>query len=306
MLTLIVRRILLAAPVIWAVLTVVFFSIHLVPGDPVTAILFGRGNAQDVVRLRHQLGLDRPLWQQYLTFMQGAAHFDFGNSISSQEPVSKLIWERLPYTAQLAGCAFVISVFFGVISGVIAAVFDRAPLGTFVTGLAVLGISIPDFFMGTMLALVFGVKLGWLPIAGDSGLSSLVLPSVTLAMLVTATVTRLIRATMLDIMQLDYVRTARAKGLRWRTVIVKHVLRNALIPVVTILGITLAGLLGGAVIVETVFARPGLGTLSIGAAQARDFPVVQGTAFFFAVVLIGANLLVDILYAVLDPRIRYS
>jgi peptide/nickel transport system permease protein len=306
MLTFIVRRFLIAIPVLWAVLTLVFFSIHLVPGDPVAAMLFGRGTASEILRLRHELGLDQPLWQQYLTFMGNATHLDFGTSLSAHQPVSALILERFPYTAQLALAAFVLSLIFGVSSGVLAATLNRTALGTIITSLAVLGISIPDFFLGTVLALVFGVQLQWLPVAGTTGWSSLVLPAVTLAILLTATMTRLIRATMVDIMGLDYIRTARAKGLTWWSVIVRHVLRNALIPVVTILGLTLAGLLGGAAIIEIVFARPGLGTLAINAAQARDFPVVQGTAFVFAVILIVANLLVDILYAFLDPRIRHA
>jgi peptide/nickel transport system permease protein len=306
MLTFIVRRFLIAIPVLWAVLTLVFFSIHLVPGDPVAAMLFGRGTASEILRLRHELGLDQPLWQQYLTFMGNATHLDFGTSLSAHQPVSTLILERFPYTAQLALAAFVLSLIFGVSSGVLAATLNRTALGTIITSLAVLGISIPDFFLGTVLALVFGVQLQWLPVAGTTGWSSLVLPAVTLAILLTATMTRLIRATMVDIMGLDYIRTARAKGLTWWSVIVRHVLRNALIPVVTILGLTLAGLLGGAAIIEIVFARPGLGTLAINAAQARDFPVVQGTAFVFAVILIVANLLVDILYAFLDPRIRHA
>ena len=302
----IVRRILIAIPVLWAVLTLVFFSIHLVPGDPVTVMLSGHGTKADVIRLRHELGLDRPLVQQYADFMRGAVHMDFGNSIVSQQPVSHEIWVRLPYTAELAGSAFVLALMVGVTSGILAAVFNRTLMGTAITGFAVLGISVPEFFLGTLLALLFGVYLGWLPVAGAQGFSSLVLPSVSLALAISATLTRLIRATMVDSMGQDYIRTARAKGVKRRTVLVRHVLRNALIPVATVMGLTMAYLLGGAAIIEIVFARPGLGTLAINAASARDFPVVQGTAFFFAVVLITANLLVDILYGFLDPRIRYS
>jgi ABC-type dipeptide/oligopeptide/nickel transport system permease component len=306
MTTFIIRRILIALPVLWAVLTLVFFSIHLVPGDPVSVMLFGHGTKQDIIRLRHELGLDQPLWTQYVSFMRGAIHFDFGNSITTQQPVAHEIWERLPYTAELAGSAFVLAVIFGLASGILAALFNRTVLGTAITTFAVLGISIPDFFLGTLLALLFGVYLGWLPVAGTQGFASLVLPSVSLALGLAAIETRLIRASMVDILGLDYVRTAKAKGVRWIVVVVRHVLRNALIPVVTILGLTLAYLLGGAAIIEIVFARPGLGTLAINAASARDFPVVQGTTFFFAVVLITANLLVDILYGFLDPRIRYA
>jgi len=168
------------------------------------------------------------------------------------------------------------------------------------------GISVPDFWLGTMLAVVFGVKLGWLPVAGTGGIANAVLPSVTLATVITATLTRLVRSSMVDVLGREYVRTARAKGIRDRAVMYKHVMRNTLIPVVTIFGLTLGGLLGGAVILENVFAWPGLGTLAVTAVTNRDFPVIQGTTFFFAVILIGANLLVDISYAFLDPRIHYS
>jgi peptide/nickel transport system permease protein len=302
----IIRRLLIAIPVIWTILTLVFFSIHLVPGDPVQVMLVGHGTAGDIARLRHELGLDRPLGEQYIDFMKGAVHMDFGKSITTQQSVSQEIFDRLPYTAQLAGCALVLSVVFGMTAGVFAAVLNRTPAGTLITALAVLGISIPEFFLATLLALLFGVKLNWLPVAGTQGFSSLVLPSISLALAIAAAQTRLIRATMVDVLGLDYVRTARAKGLPKRAVLVKHALRNALIPVVTILGLTLASLLGGAAIIEIVFNRPGIGTLAINAAGARDFPVVQGTAFFFAILLISANLLVDIIYAYLDPRIRYS
>jgi ABC-type dipeptide/oligopeptide/nickel transport system permease component len=305
-LTFIVRRILISIPVIWGVLTLTFFSIHLVPGDPVQVMLFGQGTAQDMIRLRHQLGLDKPIWEQYVNFISGAVHFDFGDSIISHQPVSHEILVRLPYTAQLAGCAFALALVFGLTAGVLAAVFSRGILGTLITAVTVLGISIPEFVLATLLALLFGVQLGWLPVAGTEGLRTLILPSVALALAITATVTRLTRTTLVDILGEDYIRTARAKGLRSWWVLVKHALRNALIPLVTVLGLTLAALLGGAVIIEIVFARPGLGQLAVNAANARDFPVIQGTTFFFALILITANLLVDILYAFLDPRIRYS
>jgi peptide/nickel transport system permease protein len=306
MTTFILRRILIVFPVLWAVLTLVFFSIHLVPGDPVRIMLGDNGTQQDYLRLRHEMGLDLPLWNQYIDFMRGAVHMDFGNSLFSRQPVWHEIWVRFPYTAELAGLAFLLSLMFGVTFGILAAIFNGTAIGTATTTLAVLGISIPDFFLGTLLALLFGVYLGWFPVAGAAGFSSLVLPSVTLALGLAASTTRLIRAAMVDIMSLDYVRTARAKGLRRRAVLGRHIFRNALIPVVTIKGLTIAYLLGGTAIVEIVFARPGLGTLAVNAAQSRDFPVMQGTVFFFAVILISANLLVDILYGFLDPRIHYS
>jgi len=304
--TYIIRRILVSIPVLWGVLTLVFTSIHLIPGDPAQVMLLGRGHPADVAALRHQLGLDRPLPVQYWDFLTHAAHLDFGTSIMSHQPVMQEIWARFPYTAELAVSAMVLATIFGVITGVFSATHNRRLSGTLVTGLAVLGISIPDFWLGTMLAVIFGVNLGWLPVAGTGGIANLVLPAVTLATVITATLTRLVRSSMVDILGREYIRTARAKGIRNRVVIYKHVMRNALIPVVTIFGLTLGGLLGGAVILENVFAWPGLGTLAVSAVTNRDFPVIQGTTFFFAVILIGANLLVDISYAFLDPRIHYS
>jgi peptide/nickel transport system permease protein len=304
--TYIVRRILVSIPVLWGVLTMVFVSVHLIPGDPAQVMLFGRGHPADVAALRHQLGLDRPLPVQYWDFLTHALRLDFGKSILSHQPVMQMIWDRFPYTAELAVCAMILGSIFGLITGVYSATHNRRLSGTLVTGVAVLGISIPDFWLGTMLAVIFGVRLGWLPVAGTGGISNLVLPSVTLAIVITATLTRLVRSSMVDVLGREYIRTARAKGVRNRIVIYKHVMRNALIPVVTIFGLTLGGLLGGAVILENVFAWPGLGTLAVSAVTNRDFPVIQGTTFFFAVLLIGANLLVDISYAFLDPRIHYS
>jgi peptide/nickel transport system permease protein len=306
MIAYIVRRILVSIPVLWGVLTLVFISVHLIPGDPAEVMLFGRGNAHDVQRLRHELGLDQPLPVQYWHFITHAMRLDFGRSIISHQPVFQEIWTRFPYTAELAASAMFLATVFGLITGILAATHNRTVLGTAITGVAVLGISVPDFWLGTVLAVVFGVKLGWLPVAGTGGILNLVLPSITLATVIAATLTRLIRAAVVDVLGMDFVRTARAKGVRKHMVIYKHALRNALIPVVTIFGLTIAGLLGGAVILENVFAWPGLGTLAVTAVTDRDFPVIQGTTFFFAVILIAANLLVDISYAFLDPRIRYS
>jgi peptide/nickel transport system permease protein len=304
--TYLIRRVLVSIPVLWGVLTLVFISIHLVPGDPAQVMLFGRGRPGDIVAMRHALGLDKPLLVQYWTFVSHAARLDFGSSIVSHQPVMQEIWDRFPYTAELAVSAMVLATIFGMVSGVFAATHNRTILGTSMTSLAVLGISVPDFWLGTMLALIFGVRLGWLPVAGTGGLINLVLPAVTLAIVVAANLTRLVRSSMVNILTMDYVRTARAKGVKRRVVVYKHVMRNALIPVITIFGLTLGGLLGGAVILENVFAWPGLGTLAITAVNNRDFPLIQGTTFFFAVILILANLLVDLSYAFLDPRIKYS
>lgn len=306
MTTYIVRRILISIPVLWGVMTATFLSYHLIPGDPVDIMLFGRGTAADRIRLRHELGLDKPITTQYWNFMKGAIHFDFGRSIVSRDTVWHEILVRLPNSLQLIVAAFVLSTIIGLVAGSVSAIYSRRSLGLSITGLSVLGISLPAYWVGTMLALIFGVELKILPVAGMGGFKNLILPAVTLAIPLSASLTRLVRSTMLQVLGMDYVRTAKAKGLRRIVITFKHVLRNAMIPVVTVLGLTLANLFGGAVIIENVFAWPGLGTLAVQAAGARDFPVIQGTVFFFAVVLIGANLLVDILYAVVDPRIHYS
>jgi len=306
MITYIIRRILIAIPLLWGVLTLVFVGVHLIPGDPATIMLFGRGTAQDVARLRHELGLDLPLPVQYWDFITHAVRLDFGRSIVSSQPVFDEIWSRWPSTLELVAVAMVLAILFGLLGGIIAAAFDQQPLGLGVTGLAILGISLPEFWVGTMLALIFGVKFGWLPVSGVGDWHNVVLPAVTLALGVAAGLVRLVRGALLDVLTMQYLRTARSKGVHGRAVLFRHALRNALIPVVTILGLTVAGLLGGVVIIENVFSWPGLGSLAVSAVAARDFPVVEGVTFFIAVILIAANLLVDISYAWLDPHIHYS
>jgi peptide/nickel transport system permease protein len=306
MLVFVVRRLALAVPVLWGVMTLVFLSIHLLPGDPAQIMLYGRGSANtaDVIALRHQLGLDRPLPAQYLSFMTGAIHLDFGTSISSKRPVFTEILDRFPTTLELAALAMLFSLLGGVLAGMVGAVFRLSPLGRIVTVGAILGISIPEFWSGPMLALFFGLKLGWFPVAGIGGIRYFILPAVTLAIGIGAFLARVVRASMSGVLGTDYVRTARAKGLPERIVLVSHALRNALIPAVTVVGLLIAGLLGGVVIVENVFALPGLGTLAVNAVMSRDFPVIEGTTFFFAAILIVANLLVDVSYGLVDPRIR--
>jgi len=306
MITYIIRRILIAIPLLWGVLTLVFVGVHLIPGDPAEIMLFGRGTAQDIARLRHELGLDLPLPVQYWDFITHAVRLDFGRSIVSSQPVFDEIWSRWPSTLELVAVAMVLAILFGLLGGIVAAAFDQHPLGLGVTGLAILGISLPEFWVGTMLALIFGVKFGWLPVSGIGDWHNVVLPAITLALGVAASLVRLVRGALLDVLTMQYLRTARSKGVRGRAVLFRHALRNALIPVVTILGLTVAGLLGGVVIIENVFSWPGLGSLAVSAVAARDFPVVEGVTFFIAVILIAANLLVDISYAWLDPRIHYS
>ncbi len=306
MLVFVVRRLLVAVPVLWGVMTLVFLSIHLLPGDPAQLMLYGRGNGNsaDVIALRHQLGLDQPLPVQYANFMKGAIHLDFGTSFASKRPVFTEIVDRFPTTLELAALAMAFGLVFGLIAGTSGAVFRLSPLGKTVTVIAILGISIPEFWSGPMLALFFGLKLGWLPVAGLGDFRNFILPPITLAIGISSFFARIVRASMAGVLGSDYVCTARSKGMTERIVITRHALRNALIPMITVVGLTIAGLLGGVVIVENVFALPGLGTLAVGAVMSRDFPVIEGTTFFFAAILITANLLVDISYGLVDPKIR--
>jgi peptide/nickel transport system permease protein len=306
MTTFIIRRILVTIPLLWFVVTIVFISVHLLPGDPAVVMLAGKGSSQDVIRLRHELGLDRPLLVQYWDFLQHIAHLDFGRSIRDGQPVWGEIMVRFPYTAELAASAMLLASVVGLLTGVLAAVLNRTPLGTGVSVVSVLGISVPDFWLGTMLALVFGVILKVLPVAGTGGWRNLVLPSVTLAVGIGAVLTRLVRSSLVDVLGADFIRTARAKGVGRSSVIFKHALKNALVPVITIYGLIVAYLLGGAVIVENVFAWPGLGTYVVEAVAVRDFPAIQAATFLFAVILITINLIVDVTYAFVDPRITVS
>jgi ABC-type dipeptide/oligopeptide/nickel transport system permease component len=307
MINYIVRRFLISIPVIWGVLTMTFFGFKLlVPGDPVDIMLFGRGTAADRVRLRAELGLNHPVIQQYWDFLKGAIHGDFGNSIYYRDSVFSEIMTRLPNTLELAFTALCIAVVFSLIFGVLSAVHNQSWTGTGITVAAVIGISIPGFWLGTVLALIVGVDLGWLPVAGLGDWHYLVLPALTLAIPEACGLTRLIRSSMVQTLHSEYVRTAKAKGVRKTLILYKHVLRNALLPLVTIFGLNLAALVGGALIIENVFSRPGMGTLIVQAVGNHDYPVIEGTTFFFAVILVAANLLVDITYAIVDPRISYS
>jgi peptide/nickel transport system permease protein len=305
--TFVIRRILVSIPLLWSVLTLTFFGFrYLVPGDPVDIMLFGRATAADKLRLRHELGYDQPIVTQYWNFIKGAAHLDFGNSVYSHDSVYHEIAVRFPTTLKLAAGALLLAILFGFTSGILSAILNRSPVGSAITTFAVFGFSVPEFVLGTIGGLVFGVQLHLLPVAGEGGLQYWVLPCSCLALGLASSLTRLIRAAMLDVLGQDYVRTARAKGVHRSVIIVKHVLRNALLPIITLLGLSVAGLLSGAVIIENVFALQGLGTLTLKAVSQRDFPVVEGTTFFFAILLITANLLVDVTYAFIDPRIHYS
>ena len=275
-------------------------------GDPARAAMGQRADPEALERLRREYALDRPLPVQYATWIGRLARGDLGTSFREQRPVAEVLAERLPATIRLALAATLVAVVFGVAAGALAAVRPGSALDHALMGAAVLGISTPVFWLGMMLALVFAVTLGWLPVSGYGGgsLAHLVLPALTLGALHTGTVARMTRSSLLEVVRQDYVQTARAKGLPERVVLGKHALRNALIPVVTVIGIGLADLLVGAPLTETVFAWPGLGRLLVAAVGQRDLPVVMGAVLVFALVYVVGNLLVDLAYLLIDPRTR--
>lgn len=301
------RRILISVPVVFGLITLVFFLMHLLPGDAVTVMLTSYGaSGEEQAILRHNLGLDRPLLVQYWDYVSHAAQGDFGRSLFSHQKVTHQIFTQLPATLQLASASLVISVIVGFALGITAAVRHNSIADRLTMVLSLVGVSMPGFWLGIMLILLFSLKFQWLPAFGTGSIKHLILPALALSFGSVAVMARLVRASMLEVLRQDYVVTARAKGLRPRIVIGRHALRNALIPVVTFIGIQFGGLLGGAVITETVFARQGIGQLAIGAIQKRDMPLIEGTVIFVGIVTILANLIVDLLYAVLDPRIRMS
>lgn len=288
---------------IWGVATLVFFVTHVL-GDPTVLLLPTGATSADMATLRHGLGLDRPLMVQYGHSLWGMLRGDFGISFQTQNPAIDMVLAHLPATMTLALVALVLGVALGAIAGAIAALRRGTLSELLVMTAALLGQATPVFWLGIMLILFFSVNLGWLPTGGTGGLAHLVLPGATLAVYVTASIARLLRSSMLDIMREDYVRTARAKGLLPTTVFLWHIARNALIPVVTMTGIIAGELLGGSVVTETVFAWPGVGRLIVQAIQGHDFPVIQAGVVMIAVMFVAINLLVDMLYGVLDPRIR--
>jgi peptide/nickel transport system permease protein/oligopeptide transport system permease protein len=261
---------------------------------------------EEIETIRRQLGLDRPIYEQYLSYLSRLAHLDLGRSARTQNPVIEEVWARLPNTMLLAVAAISMACLFGIPAGVLSAMRPYTWVDYLVTMASLFGISMPVFWLGIMLVVLFSVILKWLPAGGTGSWQHVVLPSVTLASFVVAFIARMTRSTMLETLQQDYTTTARSKGLRENTVVIKHALKNALIPIVTVVGLQFGLLLGGAVLTETVFAWPGIGRLIVDSILARDYPVIQGTILVFGLLYILVNLAVDLLYAVIDPRIRYD
>lgn len=309
----IARRVIQVLVVMLGVSIIVFAVIHLIPGDPVRVALGTRFNQETYEALRARAGLDQPLVIQYFDWLGGALTGDLGVSFRSGEPVTSAIVERLPATLTLAFAALAVALLIALPLGVVSAVRSGRPVDYVATFVSQIGISIPDFWMGIMFILLFSLTLGWLPPSGYVSpledpvgwLQRLLMPAVTIGVVSGAILTRFVRSSVLDALGQDYTRTARSKGLRERVVISRHVLKNAMIPVVTVTGLQLATLLGDVIVVEIVFSWPGLGQLALVAVQRRDYPVLQGTVLLFALTFLLINLVVDLLYAYLDPRIKY-
>lgn len=304
----VLRRVIIVFPTTLAVVTLVFLILHLAPGDPARIGLGQVATSEDIERAQAQLGLDKPLLVQYGLFLVRMVRGDLGTSFITHEPVAGLILSRLPVTLQLTFMAMLLSTIVGVTAGIISAVRRNTVYDYLTLTAAVIGYCTPNFWLALLLILVFSVNLRWLPSLGKQSLDLkyMILPTLSLSAPLIAIIARLTRAGMLEVINSDYVRTARAKGLAERAVITRHALRNALIPVVTVLGLQLGGLLGGTVVVETIFSWPGIGWLLFSGISQRDYPVVQGVVLFYSVVFMFVTLAVDLGYSYLDPRVRYE
>jgi peptide/nickel transport system permease protein len=304
MLKFLLSRIASALIVVLGVSCLVFLFIHMVPGDPVEVMLGESAQPADREALRRALGLDQPLLVQMGHYYGNLIQLDLGTSLYSQRPIFEMLLERIPATAELAIASLFVAVMIAFPLGVLAAVRKDTPWDQGAMGLSLVGISVPNFVMGPILILVFSLWLGWFPVSGRDGLVSLILPAITLGTAMSSILSRMVRATLLETLNEDYIRTARAKGLSERLVIWRHALRNALLPVITLLGLQLGVLLGGAVITEVVFSWPGLGSLTIESIQRRDYPVVQACVLFISLIYVVVNTLTDLVYGWLDPRVR--
>lgn len=300
------KRLLGVIPVVFGVLLLTFLLVHLVPGDPVEVMLGESASSADRTQLRAELGLDRPVMVQFGRYLTKLAQGDFGNSIHSREPVSNMLAERLPATIRLAFLALAIAITIGLPLGIIAALRANRWPDKLATLTSLTLSAMPHFWLGPLLMMVFALWLGWLPVSGMESQASIILPALTLGFGLSAILTRMTRASLLEVLNEDYVRTARAKGLQERDVILRHALRAALLPVVTIVGLQLGGLLAGTVITETVFGWDGVGRLLVESIEKRDYPVTQACVLVIALIYVLVNLLTDLAYSRLDPRVRYS
>lgn len=306
MLHFLIKRLLSIIPVLLGISLLLFFMLRMLPGDPAQVLAGQMASPEDIQIIRIQMGLDQPLYIQYAAFLKRLIHLDLGVSARTQNPVIQEIWARLPNTILLALCAITLACVFGIPAGVVAAIRPYSWIDYLVTLASLFGISMPVFWLGLMLMIVFSITLQWLPAGGIGTWKHLVLPSITLASFVVAFIARMTRSCMLEVLSQDYVTTARSKGLKEKVIIIKHALKNALIPIITVVGLQFGLLLGGAVLTETVFAWPGLGRLIVDSILARDYAMIQGSILIFGLLYTLVNLLVDMLYAFVDPRVRYD
>jgi ABC-type dipeptide/oligopeptide/nickel transport system permease component len=297
-------RLLFAVPALWLIVTMVFMLAHIVPGDPVQQMLGEGARAEDLQQLRHSLGLDVPVSAQYWHYLGGIVRGDLGESFRFREPVTRVVLSHYPATLELAIVALLVCVAIGIPAGLLAAEQRGSSTDRAVGFFTLLGLSVPNFALGPVLILVFSVLLGWLPVSGRGGALHLILPAITLGAALAAILTRMVRISVIEELSSDYVRTARAKGLSPPAVLFRHAFRNALIPILTILGLQFGTLLAGTIVTETIFSWPGIGRLTVQAIGARDYPLLQGCIILIAVSYVLVNLLTDAVYALVDPRVR--
>lgn len=302
----IIQRLLNAMIVMFGVMTLVFLLIHIVPGDPVEVMLGEAARPADIEAMRSALGLDKPIFTQWKDYFFSVLQGDLGKSLHSQRPVFDLIVERVPATATLAIVSLILAILMALPLGIFAALHKDTWIDNTSMSVAILGISMPNFWMGPVLILIFSIGLGWFPVSGDNGIASIVLPALTLATALMAILSRMIRASMLEVLNENFICAARARGLSEWHITIRHALRNAALPVITIIGMQLGALLAGAVITETVFSWPGIGQLTIDSIQRRDYPVVQACVLLISLTYVVVNLLTDLAYAMFDPRVKLS
>jgi ABC-type dipeptide/oligopeptide/nickel transport system permease component len=298
------HRLLYTLPVIWLVVSIVFLLIHFVPGDPIQQMLGEGAASADIEAARHAYGLDVPLGQQYLNYWKGVLHGDLGPSLRFNQGVSKLIAQRYPYTLQLTLASLLVAIILAIPAGVRSARHRNHWDDRVLSVVSLFGLSFPNFALGPVLILLFSIQLGWLPVSGSGSWTHLVLPAITMGGALAAILTRMVRTSMLEELGQDYIRTARAKGLPERTVVYRHALRNAMIPIVTVLGLQFGALLAGAIVTETIFSWPGIGRLTVQAIANRDYYLVQGCILAIGLTYVAVNFLTDFVYSIVNPRIR--
>jgi ABC-type dipeptide/oligopeptide/nickel transport system permease component len=298
------QRLLYTLPALWLILTMVFLMIHIVPGDPVLQMLGQDARVEDLAQLRHSLGLDQPLGVQYVRYFEGLARGDWGHSIRYAAPVRPIVLQRFPATLELSLAALAVCLAIAIPAGVLSARRRGSREDRATSFFTLLGLSVPNFALGPILILIFSIEIGWLPVSGRGGISHLILPAATLGAALAAILTRMVRGSMIEELSSDYVRTARAKGITETSVLFRHAFPNALIPVITIVGLQFGSLLAGTIVTETIFSWPGIGRLAVQAISARDYPLLQGCILIIAVSYVAVNLLTDLVYAIVDPRVR--